>query len=425
MRSDGRPLGRGSYPDTEPDELKGFWRRRRDQGKSFSDPRDPLEIEPGALSRISRRKVLGMFALAGIGLVQTGLDVDIHLGKLELSDTTARVMSVYDAQYPYHRHRATLVTAGFGNVNSYSTAYAVPRHAERMNVLATYLDDKGIDIDTIAASTLAYCQERGIRELEFDDYSQGGLVGLATARRLYESEYDIEVPAIHLKCTPSDVDVLREESRDQGYMMTNLLAAFEDAEYSRTARFMVEVFGARWREFLDIRDDTGEAMRKFYNVVRYVLQEKILNDDAAATTLLKSQFMFIVASGARDDILALGRERENRRLYPDIVYVRPQDPQADKVVDTARASMAFREYCQEANLNYIDVASSDIGHADPKERRREYDVITQVVADVRDTVRRSPPKTSSYLTFPYAYRHDDGNIQHITVSVYPRAYDVD
>lgn len=395
-----RSLGRASVPPVGYDS-------RASEGRKNKDDRE-----------YSRRMFLGGLGLGALTLINKLYEVDISFTEVELSKANAYVYPVFSANNEVNKGRSQLVTAGFGNVSSIPTALAVPQDAEYQDVCATYLDNKGINKAKLADVTIEYCRQDKLRELTFKGYSQGGLVDVTLARSVLESMSDIDVPLIQLACTPSDVGTLRAATRAQGSAMINLLAAFPDADKSRINRFLVETFGARYREYLDPSMPGGVNLEKLAKVMRYVLGEKIFNEDAAAIPLLASQFQYIVASGARQDIVAINEAAKTRRVQPHVAYIRPFDPELDQVVDTVAASSAFAQYCDEANLTFIDVMSDSIGHADPKEHPEEYAFISKVVHDVENQLRRSAnTDTSRERTFSYINKRENGSIQRVFVHV--------
>ncbi|MEO5950147.1 MAG: hypothetical protein ABIQ04_01730 [Candidatus Saccharimonadales bacterium] len=441
MKADGLKLGLEqaySAPKTtfipEPmpesdNELLPLRRRRRRDGRGWMPPEhNDTETSFSAQRTYSRRQALRIGAATIAGVVGTVYRMDINATKMELSKTRAYLLPVYDAANVDDRHKAIVITAGFGNLNSEPTAIAASEYAQYENVYATLLDDKGIEIGALANVTADFADGRFVSELEFGGYSMGGLIDLAIASKIHASNPNMKVSAVHLYNTPSDGDTLWPWTRDQGDTMVDMLSVFKDAEYSRINRFLVETFGARWHEINEFGSDGSGGSnplfidpQKLYNVAKYVLKEKIFNDDAASTALLQSQFKFILASGARDDILALGEKNKFEKKPPEIIYYRPVDPSADGVVNTVDASKAFAEYCKEANLTFIDVQVEGIGHADPIQHTLEHSAAIRAVHLARLSMKeRSYTMISDKLTLPYAIKAED-KTYNVIITAYPRS----
>lgn len=311
-------------------------------------------------------KTIGAVALTLASLYS----LDVAQGKEALNGSKSAIIPVSIDQSPSTKSSAIVVSAGLGNLNSYYTAAALPVYAESGNVWAMRYNNNGINVDTVAEKLIEEANANQITELSFSGHSMGGLIDLEVARRVYESQSPIIVPYIILDSTPASIEAVRPDVRSDGYTMARALSYIPGARYSSAVRFIAEE-AARFDQFKDFGEPFFIDPAKFVNITERVIKDKFLRNDVASISLLESQFKFILASGAENDIRALGKD--NGKPKPILVYMRPEDSSADQTVDNDFSQRQVGEYAQAAGLTLIVVKVAGIGHANPIQRPAEYD----------------------------------------------------
>lgn len=331
-----------------------------------------------------RRRLLRTIGKAATALVLL-YGFDVAHGAESITNSQSSILHVMDAQSLLNEHAATVVCAGFGNVNSYATAAALPAYSENGNIWAVRYDNKGLNTDLIAAKLIEEAKANGVTQLSFSGHSMGGLIDLELARKVYEGDNSISVPYVILDSTPANIAAVRPNVRKDGYTMARALQFIPGARYSSAMRFIVEE-AARVDQYKGATFPFIINSKKFIRTTDQVIHDKFLNNDVASTTLLESQFRFIVASGAEGDIKALGKDRGKPK--PVLVYIRPKNAAADKTVDNDFSQTQFENYAHSAGLTLIVVKIPGIGHANPIQRTTEYNaalrdkVLPQVIAAI-------------------------------------------
>lgn len=322
-------------------------------------------------------------AVGGLALTLTSLySLDVAYGSEAVNDSRSAIIPVSTEPSSFTKSSATVVSAGLGNLTAYYTAAALPAYEQYGSVWAMRYSNNGINVDTIAEKLIDEANQNQITEVSFSGHSMGGLIDLGVARRIYENKGPITVPYIILDCTPASIDAVRPEVRSDGYTMARGLSIIPGARYSSAVRFIAEE-AARFDQFKDRDSRFLIDPKKFVDTTKQVINDKFLRQDVASTALLESQFKFIVASGAKDDILALGKN--NGKPKPILVYLRPLDPAADQTVDNDFSQAQFEEYARDAGLTLIVVKIPGIGHANPIQRPSEYNqaISNLVMAKIR------------------------------------------
>lgn len=308
---------------------------------------------------------MGSFVLTSTLLY--GLDV-VH-GEESLKNTQSSIVSVLSASSKQDSTHAIVDGAGWGNLDASHTAAALPALAENGNVWAIHYDNTGIDTGKIAEQLIQKAHSDGINEISFLGHSMGGLVDLEVARKIYESHTHIQIPYIILDCTPASIDAVRPNVQNDGYNMIHALSYIPGAVHSSAVRFIAEET-ARLHQYEDLSSPFFVDLEKLYQTTEQVINDKFLSKDIASTALLDSQFKFIVASGAKDNIMALGKN--NGKQKPVLIYLRPKSAAADRTVDNDFSQNLFEHYAKAAGLTLLVIDIPGIGHANPIERPTEY-----------------------------------------------------
>jgi pimeloyl-ACP methyl ester carboxylesterase len=202
----------------------------------------------------------------------------------------------------------------------------------------------------------------------------GGVVALEVARHIH-TDSDRRLVGVILDCTPMDLNAVRPESRGAGEDMVRWMSWLPGARESRVLRLLVESYARRDR-FLDREGVPGIRFDKLRVVMSDVLGEKIFSRDAASNGLIESQFLAIVAGGAINDLRALSRPAVGKPR-PAIVFIRPRDPENDRVVDVEYSHQVLIERAGGVDGTLLVVMARNTGHANPMQRPDEYNKVIE------------------------------------------------
>lgn len=292
---------------------------------------------------------------------------------------------------------AVIDMVGLGGLNAADTAAALPSLRRMGVVWAIRYDNTGIDTKVIADLIVRATVMSGVRDIVLVGHSMGGVVALEVAQHIHTGS-DRRLVGVLLDCTPLNLDAVRPESRGLGEDMVRWMRWLPGARESRGLRLAVEVYARRDR-FLDRTGVPGIRADALGETVADVLGEKIFNDDAASNGLIEAQFLAIVAGGAGDHLRALSHPARGKPR-PAIVFIRPRNPANDPVVDVVYSHRVLIERVGGPDGSLLVVRPRNIGHANPRERPREYNtVIEQQVLpfveryreQVRTATRAAPP----------------------------------
>lgn len=270
---------------------------------------------------------------------------------------------------------------GLGNLSAKETATTLSSYADIGNVWAVQYDNEGVDVAVIANEIVEKAESEGVDQLVLSGHSMGGDVALKIADHLY-TQTDIDLKAVILDCTPPDVYSVRPSEREKGLMMIKYYPVFDafDIGASRTFRFVGEMV-ARKERYMQEADTILERIdiSSFGNAAKEVYEEKILKKDVASTDLIGDQFGEIYDGDAINslDIITDSLEGKDK---PAIVYMRPQNPLDDLVVDVSRSQVLITSETDFADLNLLIVKMHNTGHANPNQRPTEYN------AAIRDKI---------------------------------------
>lgn len=292
---------------------------------------------------------------------------------------------------------AVIDMVGLGGLNAADTAAALPSLRRIGVVWAIRYDNTGIDTKVIADLIVRATGMSGVRNIVLVGHSMGGVVALEVAQHIHTGG-DRRLVGVLLDCTPLDLDAVRPESRSLGEDMVRWMRWLPGARESRGLRLTVETYARRDR-FLDRTGIPGIRVDELGETVANVLGEKIFNDDAASNGLIEAQFLAIVAGGSGDHLRALSRPVRGKPR-PAVVFIRPRHPANDPVVDVAYSHRVLIDRVGGPDGSLLVVRPRATGHANPRERPREYNtVIEQQVLpfieryreQVRAATRAAPP----------------------------------
>jgi pimeloyl-ACP methyl ester carboxylesterase len=263
---------------------------------------------------------------------------------------------------------------GLGGLNAGNTAAALPS-LNRMGVVwAIKYDNRGIDTKVIADLIIRAAEMSGLKNVVLVGHSMGGVVALEVARHIHTGS-DRRLVGVILDCTPMDLNAVRPESRGAGEDMVRWMSWLPGARESRVLRLLVESYARRDR-FLDREGVPGIRFDKLRVVMSDVLREKIFSRDAASNGLIESQFLAIVAGGAINDLRALSRPAVGKPR-PAIVFIRPRDPENDRVVDVEYSHQVLIERAGGVDGTLLVVMARNTGHANPMQRPDEYNKVIE------------------------------------------------
>ncbi|MEV6280999.1 alpha/beta hydrolase [Nocardia sp. NPDC051832] len=266
---------------------------------------------------------------------------------------------------------------GLGNLNASNTAAALPSLSRLGVVWAIKYDNRGIDTKVIADLIVRAALMSGLKNVMLVGHSMGGVIALEVARHIHTGS-DRRLVGVLLDCTPMDLNAVREESRGRGEDMVRWMGWLPGARESRILRLIVEMY-ARRGEFVDRGLDGAPGIRtpELRDVIERVLHDKIFSADAASNGLIEAQFLAIVAGGTTNDLHALSRPIPGKPR-PAIVFLRPRDPERDRVVDVAYSHQLLIELAGGVDGSLLVAYPRNTGHANPIQRPREYN---QVITD--------------------------------------------
>lgn len=289
---------------------------------------------------------------------------------------------------------------GLGGLNASNTAAALPALSDMGVVWAIKYDNQGIDTKVIADLIIRAAQMSGLKNIVLVGHSMGGVIALEVARHIH-LDSDLRLVGVILDCTPVDLNAVRPESRGAGEDMVRWMGWLPGARESRTLRLAVETYARRDR-FVDRGTNglPGIRLEPMRDVVREVLREKVFSKDAASNGLIETQFLAIVAGGAINDLRALSRPAEDKPR-PAIVFIRPRNPNNDRVVDVDYSHQVLIERAGGVDGSLLVVMPRNTGHANPMQRPEEYNkIIDQQILpyiqryqeQVRATVSAAAPR---------------------------------
>lgn len=341
-----------------------------------------------------------------VALLLAGLVVFAQYWKYDVAPEQARLARTEPAIHPVappvdSQNWDTVVVdlVGLGGLDASDTAAALPALRRMGMVWAIRYDNQGIDTKVIADLVVRAAELSGLRNIVLVGHSMGGVIALEVAEHIHRDS-DRRLVGVILDCTPVDLNAVRPESRGRGEDMLRWMGWLPGARESRMLRLAVETYARRDR-FVDRgHGPPGIRLGKLGEVLAEVMREKIVSHDAASNGLIQSQFTAIVAGGATDDLRTLAQPVADKPR-PAIVFIRPRDANADRVVDVEYSHRVLIEQSGGVDGTLLVVLARNTGHANPMQRPREYNtVIEQQILpfvqryqqQVRSTTVAAPPR---------------------------------
>ncbi|MGV9723953.1 alpha/beta fold hydrolase [Nocardia beijingensis] len=337
--------------------------------------------------------------LAGLVVFAQYWKYDVAPEQARLARTEPAILPVAPPVDSQNWDTVVVDLVGLGGLDASDTAAALPALRRMGMVWAIRYDNQGIDTKVIADLVVRAAELSGLRNIVLVGHSMGGVIALEVAEHIHRDS-DRRLAGVILDCTPVDLNAVRPESRGRGEDMLRWMGWLPGARESRMLRLAVETYARRDR-FVDRgHGPPGIRLGKLGEVLAEVMREKIVSHDAASNGLIESQFTAIVAGGATDDLRTLAQPVADKPR-PAIVFIRPRDANADRVVDVEYSHRVLIEQSGGVDGTLLVVLARNTGHANPMQRPREYNtVIEQQILpfvqryqqQVRSTTVAAPPR---------------------------------
>ncbi len=317
---------------------------------------------------------VALLLLAGLIVFTQYWVYDVAPERDRLARTEPAVLPIAGPVHERDWDTVVVDMVGLGGLNAADTAAALPALGDMGVVWAIKYDNQGIDTKVIADLIIRAAQMSGLKNIVLVGHSMGGVIALEVARHIH-LESDRRLVGVILDCTPVDLNAVRPESRGAGEDMVRWMGWLPGARESRTLRLAVETYARRDR-FVDHGANglPGIRLEPLRDVVQEVLREKIFSRDAASNGLIETQFLAIVAGGAINDLRALSRPADGKPR-PAIVFIRPRDPDNDRVVDVEYSHEVLIERAGGVDGSLLVVMPRNTGHANPMQHPEAYNQI--------------------------------------------------
>ncbi|MEV5839270.1 alpha/beta hydrolase [Nocardia sp. NPDC052112] len=317
---------------------------------------------------------VALVLLAGLVVFAQYWVYDVAPERDRLARTEPAVLPIATPAHERDWDTVVVDMVGLGGLNASNTAAALPALSEMGVVWAIKYDNQGIDTKVIADLIIRAAQMSGLENIVLVGHSMGGVIALEVARHIH-LDSDLRLVGVILDCTPVDLNAVRPESRGAGEDMVRWMGWLPGARESRTLRLAVETYARRDR-FVDRGTNglPGVRLEPLRDVIEEVLREKVFSRDAASNGLIETQFLAIVAGGAINDLRALSRPVAGKPR-PAIVYIRPRDPDNDRVVDVEYSHQVLIERAGGVDGSLLVVMPRNTGHANPMQRPEAYNQI--------------------------------------------------
>ncbi|MEV5650044.1 alpha/beta fold hydrolase [Nocardia sp. NPDC052254] len=314
------------------------------------------------------------------------LRYDIAPEQARLARTDPAVLPIASPVNQDGRDTAVFDLVGLGALDASDTARALPSLRNLGSVWAVRYDNTGIDTKVISDLIIRVTEAANIHNVVLVGHSMGGVLALEIAKHIH-TRSTRTLAAVILDCTPVNLAAVRPESRDRGEDLLRWFGWFPGVRESRVLRLLAETY-SRHDQFIDTRSSPpGVRAAQLQRTIADVLRQKIFNTDAASNGLIEDQFKAIVASGAVDDLRALAKPAD-RKPRPAVVFIRPHDPYRDPIVDDAYTHRVLIDTVGGVGGTLMVTLTRTTGHADPRQRPREYNtVIAQQVVPFVALVR--------------------------------------
>ncbi|MET8873914.1 alpha/beta hydrolase [Nocardia sp. NPDC004604] len=312
--------------------------------------------------------------LAGLTVFAQYWEYDVTPERDRLARTEPAVLPIATPAHERDWDTVVVDMVGLGGLNASNTAAALPALSEMGVVWAIKYDNQGIDTKVIAELIVRAAQMSGLKNIVLVGHSMGGVIALEVARHIHLGS-DRRLVGVLLDCTPVDLNAVRPESRGAGEDMVRWMGWLPGARESRTLRLAVETYARRDR-FVDRGRNglPGVRLEPLRDVVEEVLREKVFSRDVASNGLIETQFLAIVAGGAINDLRALSHPATGKPR-PAIVFIRPRDPDNDRVVDVEYSHQVLIERVGGVDGSLLVVMPRNTGHANPMQQPEAYNQI--------------------------------------------------
>ncbi|MET9029112.1 alpha/beta hydrolase [Nocardia sp. NPDC004168] len=325
-------------------------------------------------TRVTLLRVAALL-LAGLVVFAQYWKYDVAPEQARLARTEPAILPVAPPVDPQNWDTVVVDLVGLGGLDASDTAAALPALRRMGMVWAIRYDNQGIDTKVIADLVVRAAELSGLRNIVLVGHSMGGVIALEVAEHIHRDS-DRRLVGVILDCTPVDLNAVRPESRGRGEDMLRWMGWLPGARESRMLRLAVETYARRDR-FVDRGDGLpGIRFGQLGQVLAEVMREKIVSRDAASNGLIESQFTAIVAGGATDDLRALAQPVADKPR-PAIVFIRPRDASADRVVDVEYSHRVLIERSGGVDGTLLVVLARNTGHANPMQRPREYNTVIE------------------------------------------------
>ena len=324
-------------------------------------------------------------ALKGGLFVATDVAQGIQEGKERVKTDHAEVHEIYtyDGDDPLFEHHGTFVMTGLGTKDASSTAETLVAHRDVGDVYAIEYSNKNLNTADIATRIIDQAEAADLQEVSLDGYSMGGPIALDIASHMKEKAPDVKVVSVTLNSSPIGENGLTKRSEDGVRMMEQILSLHDDLVYYERGRVLVELV-ARSDRYLTREDDatptlgfTPHSLTSYsYNGTRYHvdiaalrhelgdIQQKMQQPNVADANLISKQA----------NILKMNIDEKIQALDDDtqVVYTRSNTASGDSVVNIDASEESIVASLEHYNKDYV-VLREDVQHANPAERRAEYD----------------------------------------------------
>ncbi|MFC9433872.1 alpha/beta fold hydrolase [Nocardia sp. NPDC057030] len=329
------------------------------------------------------------------------LKFDVEPEQARLARTDPAILPVAAPADPKNWDTVVVDMVGLGGLDASSTAAALPALRGMGVVWAIRYDNEGIDTKVIADLIVRAAELSGLKNVVLVGHSMGGVIALEVAKHIH-LDSDRRLVGVILDCTPVDLNAVRPESRGAGEDMVRWMRWLPGARESRLLRLAVETYARRDRFLAHGGGGIPPGIRfaELGEVLREVLREKIFSRNAASNGLIEAQFTAIVAGGATGDLRALAAPTDGKPR-PAIVFIRPRDPDRDRVVDVEYSHRVLIEESGGVDGTLSVVLARNTGHANPMQRPVEYNTfidqqilpfIQRYQAQVRDSAVAAAPR---------------------------------
>lgn len=334
-------------------------------------------------------KYTGAAALAATlhagALFATDVSEGIKEGKARVGDERAIVHEIYEFtdDESLFAHHGTFVMTGLGTKNASETAETLVAHRAVGDVYAIEYSNKELNTADIAARIIEQAEAAELKEVSLDGYSMGGPIAIDVATHIQEKTPELKVVGIVLNSSPVGENGLTKRSEDGVRMMERVLSLHEDLVYYEKGRVGVELVARHDRYLQESSHAASERTLALHGLSSYSyrgtryeidwgsarheladIRERLRDPDVAAAQLIRQQA----------DVLKLDLKEKIRQLdsATQIIYTRSEHADGDDVVDIEASEENLVTILERYKKEY-EVIHEDVQHANPAERRTEYD----------------------------------------------------